>query len=531
LNVADKAKQLVIALMFLGKLENFEKDNKLVSDEERRHHIMDHPTRAFLLQYQHELASIAGNMCNLQTPLVKTVKSVAASKDETSDWDILTATMSTFLLTEENKILMRLKEYMEKHDRQVITLIYDGMIIAKQSDETDGPPATLLSGAEAYIRTHTGYPMKLAVKPFESVYDHLAPNRTYDKKYLDSLAYDEALDELRANRDLGYHEKKYLFQRFHAKVRNPPCYVTQPGALDSADSISKDYSECVTLRSKEHMSEALYNVYYYDQKTAEKLNFFQEWLKDDFIREYESVEFVPPPLECPNRRLNLWQGFAVNQMAGDATKGSEQLFLSHVSVLVNHEPANVDYLVKWLAHLVQRPGELNGIAVVLISSKEGAGKNMFIDLLARMIGEQYYFETANVKRDLFSQFSNGRFNKLLINIDETNRKKVFEFQDEMKNMITSKCLHYEKKNVDQITVRNFNRFIITSNHEIPIVAGDNDRRYVIFRCSNEKVGDKQYFESFARYMENSDNIKAIYQYLMSVDISTVNWIRDRPVTQ
>jgi hypothetical protein len=64
----------------------------------------------------------------------------------------------------------------------------------------------------------------------------------------------------------------------------------------------------------------------------------------------------------------------------------------------------------------------------------------------------------------------------------------------------------------------------------PIKITDNSRRFVLFECSNEKIGNTAYFKAFATYMQDPINQKAIMAHLRSIDLSGFNW-NDRPITE
>jgi hypothetical protein len=100
-----------------------------------------------------------------------------------------------------------------------------------------------------------------------------------------------------------------------------------------------------------------------------------------------------------------------------------------------------------------------------------------------------------------------------------------------KNALTSPTMPYEKKGIDPVTVNNFSCFVFLSNNNSPVKVEQGDRRYFMFDTNSEKIGDKAYFDAFSEYCENECNLKALYEYLLSVDISGVNWITDRPRTE
>ena len=173
------AKELILAMMFLGKLRNWEDDNIPTIHKES---IMSSSIRRYLTELEHELLDIAQNVANSMPELVKVCKH---KEPGSSHWELLSSVLSTFCLTEENKILMLLYEYLVKKGRRIITLIYDGLIIQKQPDETSFPDELLLK-AEKYIFVKSGYSMKLAIKPFESKYDHLGASKKLSKEQMDN---------------------------------------------------------------------------------------------------------------------------------------------------------------------------------------------------------------------------------------------------------------------------------------------------------------------------------------------------------
>jgi hypothetical protein len=328
------------------------------------------------------------------------------------------------------------------------------------------------------------------------------------------------------NGTLHYSILKRIFEKSNIKILDQACYAY----------IDMDRKCTVTLimYDRHKFRERYYNMHCYvnEQRGAKfvriKKRFVEIWFEDCNIRTYKYIDFCPPPTKCPNNVFNIWGGFAIDNVECESS-GHVQPFINHLSLLVNHVQAALEYVIWWFAHMIQRPGELNGIALVIIS-KEGAGKNRLCETFAKIIGEDYYFETASPQTHLFGRFSNGRRNKLLIDIDEAKSKDTFAMSEELKNMITCQTFNYEQKGVDPITMRNFARVIFTTNNDLCIKLTSNSRRYVVFEASSEKVGDNKYFAEYSEYMDDPRNQKAIIEYLRSVDISKVNWIKDRPIS-
>ena len=312
-----------------------------------------------------------------------------------------------------------------------------------------------------------------------------------------------------------YDMLKKEFEKRHFKVMRPVVYVEE---LKSGDFY---------LRSPKDLKDAFGNVScLYNGKQSQ---FLKHWLVDATIRTFETIEFTPPPLVCPRETFNMWRGFAIERIDVESS-GNIQPFLDHLSILVNHDEKGVDYSVKFFADLVQSPGLLNGIALVLKSS-QGAGKNLFLDFIHKILGKELYYETANPVQDLWGRFSLGRKNRLLINIDETSGKDTYPHAEQIKNMLTSPNYNYEQKGVNPITLTNYNRVVFTTNNSTPVKIEDGDRRFVVFECSDEKKGNKEYFDKLVAYFNDEANQKAVFEYLKSIDLSKVDWINDRPITE
>lgn len=326
---------------------------------------------------------------------------------------------------------------------------------------------------------------------------------------------------------VDYNVMKRVFEKTHAKILNPLCFMTQTDAADTTTSlVMKD--EATFRKTYRNLYCTKHCVQANGEEVKKKVKFIDAWLDDNDIRTYTHTDFCPPPLTLRPDVYNMWQGFQIDRVEC-ASSGNVEPFIDHMKLLTGYDEACYQYFLKWLAHLVQFPGKLNGIALIFLSD-EGAGKNIFWDKFAGVMGEQYYFETADPSKDLFGRFSNGRKNKLLIDIDEAQSKDTFANSELLKNMITSERFNYEVKGVSPMSIKNFARVAFTTNNVLCAKITDNTRRYVIFETSNSRIGDSDYFTGFATYMQEDSNKKAVIEFLRSIDISKVNWIRDRPLT-
>jgi hypothetical protein len=82
------------------------------------------------------------------------------------------------------------------------------------------------------------------------------------------------------------------------------------------------------------------------------------WLNHSQRRQYLGGVVFDPSHRTPDDVLNLWQGFAVEPRAGDWSLLREHI----VVVICNRDTAAGDYLLNWLADLVQNPAKQGEVA-------------------------------------------------------------------------------------------------------------------------------------------------------------------------
>lgn len=513
----DAAKQAFLMMLYLGSVADWEywlKSEGYQVDFDKAH---EKKIYTFMKAYESELFDIADVVLAVAPDMRRVYEKENPGKPHRK---VMAGVLAWYISNIEHKILMEMDAFMAKNNRKVITLVYDGFIVKKNYPYEQTLPDNLLRECEAHALAKTGYNITLAVKPFESKYNDLIPSTKLTREQMDALDYDEAIEVLKENMDLMYTDKKYLFERFSAKIRDPNSYITV-----------RKPNEAPLFNNKKDLLEVWSTIWVYDAQTADRKLFVSMWAADPKIREYERMNFIPPPKVCPKNVFNLWRGFAVETMEGDAALGSAEPFLKHLHIIAGHDNRCYRYIVNFLAHMIQRPGEITGTALIFIG-QEGCGKNYVNEFMARLLGDDYTsLIEADVKQQLFSQFSNARVNKLLVTIDEVKQANVKDFTEQFKNMITSETMRYEPKTVNPMVLSNYNRFIFCSNYEVPLTFSCNNRRYVVMTCSPEKCKDYDYFTYMRNvYRTDPNNLKAVFDYLKTVDLEGFDWINHMPVT-
>lgn len=434
----------------------------------------------FIKDFKDEMTAVRQNVWNAEPDIVKFVEEKRERKNN-KEGAVISHTMSKI----ENEILLKMKEFFDENEFTVGVLVFDGFMIEKD-ERLD---QAMLDKCCEEVSRELGWDIKLLFKPMDQVYD-LSMFKHGDYKFV-----------------------KKRFEKQVFKINDSEIFVR---IVDGE----------TRLISKKLLMHTFGNKYCLIYGLREL--FLKEWLSDEDIRTYEQVDFIPTPLMCDEDTWNLFNGFeAQRDIPADA---NIQPILDHIMRLAGNQQESYDYFINWMADIVQNAGHLSGVSIVL-RSDEGAGKNIFIDFLGnKILGEKYYFSTCEPEQ-LFGRFAVGRKNKLLINLDETSGQDGFKFNEKIKNFITAESVQYEQKGVDSIKLRNYARWIFTTNNLTPVKISLNDRRFVVFDCDNSMCKNTEYFKELAACFADEDVQNAFFNHLAGVDLSNFDAINSRPKTE
>lgn len=264
----------------------------------------------------------------------------------------------------------------------------------------------------------------------------------------------------------------------------------------------------------------------YGTRQKKPVRFIQEWRLDPHRRVMDRLDFVPPPLACPPQVENLWKGFAAMHIPPAEQSVDIRIILQHIFYIaggqgqLDYEFKPFKYIVSWLAHMFQRPGEIVGVMLALYSSRQGVGKSWLIEyLLTTLLGRQLVFVTAKAD-DVFGRFAGPNLmNKIVVNLDEANGSDIYKHAGMLKAMCTQKELTVEKKGVDTMAVMNFIRYIFTTNDAGAVPVEQSDRRVAYFNANCEIANVEHYHKHLRNTVESPQLMRATYDFFMSWDIS------------
>ena len=195
-----------------------------------------------------------------------------------------------------------------------------------------------------------------------------------------------------------------------------------------------------------------------------------------------------------------------------------QCFSELLNINSNNNLDVRNYMVNWLAHSIQKPAELPGVAMIFSGAK-GCGKDTLFDFLGEFVYGSRYYSNYDRTIKLFEKHDTQRMGKIFVKVEEADRRICLENANALKSMLTSNTLVFEPKNKGEITIDNHVRMVMTVNQAIPVDLSQGERRFMITNCSTMYVGKFDFWNDIRAMLFNPEAGRVIGEWLMAQDIS------------
>ena len=448
--------------------------------------------------FKNECKSIMKKVYTSNPALVKKLK-----KENEEKWETECRVISYWFQIIENHILYICYEFLLKKEiiqTGICGLEYDGLCIPPFAKDIDKFEIT--NELNNLIETQTGLAIKMKFKDYDEDYILYEIIEKRNQLIIAEMV-DEPVEAVNVE-SIEYFATE--FEKTHSKIVEKGCYIKQREndiLIMSPKLLNDSYS---------HM------IGGYTDKGV-PINFIKKWtINNDSIRKYINMDIFPDNNKCPKDYLNLWIPFSFEKPFDGFNYNPEcektKFILNHINILCNHQTDVYDYIIKYIAQMIQYPA-IKSIVPTFISN-QGAGKGTLMKLFTRMLGPNKVYETSTPSRDVWGNFNSIMTNTFLVNLNELSRKETVEAEGQIKTLSTDSTLTINQKGVNQYKINSYHRFIITTNKEDPINTTLDDRRNIIIRSSDEKCGDKKYFETINNYLDDDLVIKNIYEYFKRV---------------
>lgn len=326
-------------------------------------------------------------------------------------------------------------------------------------------------------------------------------------------------EQFRPGRPSNQNSDRFDVEEFNARfglviVGGRPAIIDEVRKAVTAETARPDeYFRIITIDALERL---LANRLY--RQGERRVSAARLWMEHPDRRQYEGLIFDPsrPPGGADQGGYyNLWQGFSMEPNPA----GSCSIFLDHLRT--NVADGNEDhfrYIVAWLAHLLQKPTERVGIALVL-RGRQGTGKTIVGKIIGKLIEGNYAL--VDDPRYVVGNFNAHLASLLLLQVDEGFWAGDKTSEGRLKGLVTSEVQMIEFKGKDPIRVPNYVHLLVTSNSDWVVPAGQEERRFSTFDVGDHCMQNAEYFRLMIEQLE-SGGYGALLHFLLNFDLSTVD---------
>jgi Family of unknown function (DUF5906) len=205
---------------------------------------------------------------------------------------------------------------------------------------------------------------------------------------------------------------------------------------------------------------------------------------------------------------------------GDGNKAGR--WLRHVQRI--YEEEEVDHIIKWLAHRVQRPWEKINHALVLAGA-QGIGKDSIVEPVKRAVGPWNVVEVS--PKMILARF-NGFVKSVIMRINEARDLgdiDRFQFYEHLKPYTAAPpdVLRVDEKNLKEHNVLNCCGVIITTNYKTDgiYLPADDRRHHVAWSDLTKDDFDDDYWQRLWGWYDDGGD-RHVMAYLSELDIGGFN---------
>ena len=235
--------------------------------------------------------------------------------------------------------------------------------------------------------------------------------------------------------------------------------------------------------------------------------------------------------------MNTFPGYALENVQCDYKKIKFQDTLCYQLLyrnLCDENQETYDYLIKSIAHKLQKSWVKLPICHVWAGSKPGTGKSSLLTFLSRIFAVNQNQKTC-ISFSNIASFVN-RFNSIMscnlwISLEELKSDgKLRDFDNYLKDFVSNPYTIVEKKGVEKEYLRNYSSCLLFSNELNIVKCSALDRRQVFYECSNKCRNDGEFFNKLYEEFDRIPIMKSIFEHFLSIDLSSWNH-RILPITK
>ena len=227
------------------------------------------------------------------------------------------------------------------------------------------------------------------------------------------------------------------------------------------------------------------------------------------------------------RMLNVYNAPVLPVPVFDAAHA--EMLIDHIYYVSGRDSVFAEYLLDFMAFIIQRQGERINSAPVIIGPK-GNGKSFLADLMTACLGKSNVCVVTT--QELAGQFQDDLAFKQLRFVEEIKvQENQTSLMETLKPWITNSRVPCNRKNRAKITVDNVGNWMFFSNHEDALRIEADERRYAVAISRELPMPQEYYQRLFGTFIPSSGgSVASVLHLLMNRDLSGFNPCAHAPHT-
>lgn len=289
-----------------------------------------------------------------------------------------------------------------------------------------------------------------------------------------------------------------------------------------------------------------HSLQYTDKRTGETktkiVPTFELWLPHETRKRVDSVTWKPEggsicdvPEKVGLSGFNTWRGL-IKPKWHDHFVNDDQLrerwltrWREHLAFLVPIESER-DLFERWLAHILQHPGEKVETAWCFVANMTGIGRNWLGGVLSRVV-RGYVLNNAILDVVLDGKFNGRMSRKLLMIVDEAKAgmrgPNTWALSEKLKTMVNPDFREINEKHGLEWVEHNAMRWLVFSNNWDALPIEHDDRRWNVVE-NPTKPQSTAYYKEIYDLVRCDEFIAAVWAHLSTRSLQGFN-VGDRSI--
>jgi len=484
----------------------------------------------WLYDYHQQCKTIA-NLLTKEYPEYKKQAEKSKSRKDQSAWNLKGSTVNRLLCHHEDQLLTIIENVVKKKKLTTKNLAYDGCMIddklkisiADERDDTEILNELFSSIADEVEKVYPNMIFSMTRKIFDEGFTVPEHYLTLQQRKESIVLQRQAkkltkMQEKQLEKEMKEEEDEEEYQEFKVLLEQTHCKIIEPtGIIDKTSNGSYVF-----------LSPALFTEKY-SHRGEQYCKFVHKWWKDTTMKVFTRADNYSPSEKCPDDVFNTWVDYPYKDVVVECITPQlledVQFVLDHFLIICGNDKDAYNYLMDWIAQFIQYPQVKT--TMPCIASEEGAGKNTIVEFIANMIGPNRVLVTTSGE-NIFGKFNEQLAKYRLIVLNELSATELRQYDNKMKGAITDPSIEISGKNDKTYVMRSMHRFIsFTNKTNDPIQTSHEDRRKIIMRASDEKIGDEAHFKRVYQCIHNPDILAYLFSYFQTRDVEQFNATRGR----